>query len=75
MEIGSLINLILAHANLDLDCLLKDMVTEEGIWNLDIFRIWLSEDIIRRIASIPSPDSSVGYDRIACIRSGSGPFL
>ncbi|MBA0589370.1 hypothetical protein Gorai_018120, partial [Gossypium raimondii] len=50
------------------------MVTEEGIWNLDIFRIWLSEDIIRRIASIPLPDSSVGYDRIACIRSGSGSF-
>ncbi|MBA0668711.1 hypothetical protein Goklo_001598, partial [Gossypium klotzschianum] len=28
------------------------MVTEEGLWNLDIFKIWLSDDVIWRIMCI-----------------------
>lgn len=43
------------HVDIVLDCFLKDMATEEGAWNLKLFRVWLSFDIIRRIVGIPPP--------------------
>ncbi|MBA0711672.1 hypothetical protein Golax_010827, partial [Gossypium laxum] len=37
-RIGPLIKFIPANVNIDSDCLLNEMVTEEGLWNLDLFR-------------------------------------
>ncbi|MBA0582413.1 hypothetical protein Gorai_024561, partial [Gossypium raimondii] len=31
---------------LNKDCTLKDMVLDDGAWNLDLFRVWLSEEIL-----------------------------
>ncbi|MBA0770452.1 hypothetical protein Gotri_019086 [Gossypium trilobum] len=53
-------------------CLLRYMVTEEGLWNLDLLKVWLPDDIIIRIVSIPSPYSFARPDRIDWFRSGSG---
>lgn len=61
---GLLVSLIPSHFSLDLDCLLSDMVTGDSIWNLDLFRLWLPEEVIRRIEGIPPPHSATGVDRI-----------
>ncbi|MBA0844648.1 hypothetical protein Goarm_000073, partial [Gossypium armourianum] len=36
-------------ANLNMDYPLRDMVTEDGSWNLELFRLWVSEEVISRI--------------------------
>ncbi|MBA0803276.1 hypothetical protein Gohar_013509, partial [Gossypium harknessii] len=46
---GPLMQLIPSHANLDPDYMLDEMVKVDGLWNLDLFRVWLSEDIVRCI--------------------------
>ncbi|MBA0813628.1 hypothetical protein Gohar_027460 [Gossypium harknessii] len=40
------------------------MVNDESSWNLDLFRIWLLEGIVKRIVSIPPPHPSAGLDKI-----------
>lgn len=34
---------------------LADMVLKDGSWNLDLFRIWVPEEIILSIINIPLP--------------------
>lgn len=43
-KIGPLINLIPANANIATNCCLKETVTEKGLWNLKLFRVWLLKD-------------------------------
>ncbi|KAA3482036.1 RNA-directed DNA polymerase (Reverse transcriptase) [Gossypium australe] len=52
---GPLISKIPSFSNLNLDCCVKEMVNIDGSWNLDLFRVWLSEEVINRITSIPPP--------------------
>ncbi|MBA0682660.1 hypothetical protein Goari_024356 [Gossypium aridum] len=40
-KVGLLIDHISAHVNINLDCMLNDMVNEEVSWNLEFFRLWL----------------------------------
>lgn len=35
--------------------LLSEMVTKDGFWNLDLFCLWVTEDVVRHIMSIPPP--------------------
>ncbi|MBA0581894.1 hypothetical protein Gorai_024056, partial [Gossypium raimondii] len=49
--------------NLNLDCPLSEMVTPDGTWNLDLFSVWLSKDVVRQIVSIPPPHPSSGSDK------------
>ncbi|KAA3489594.1 reverse transcriptase [Gossypium australe] len=51
-DVGPLVNHVPAHANLNLDSTLKDWVLQDGSWNVDMMRIWLSDDIIKRIVCI-----------------------
>ncbi|MBA0687002.1 hypothetical protein Goari_014565 [Gossypium aridum] len=46
---------------------------KEGLWNLDLLKVWLPDDIIIRIVSIPSPYAFARPDRIDWFKSGSGP--
>ncbi|MBA0798024.1 hypothetical protein Gohar_008661, partial [Gossypium harknessii] len=62
-KVGPLLPLIPAYANIDSECTLKDLVMTDGAWNLDIFRIWLREDVIKRIVSIPPPYPASGPNR------------
>lgn len=48
-RINSLTNFIPDFANLDLGCFLKDMVLNNDTWNLDLFRVWVPEEVILRI--------------------------
>ncbi|MBA0822489.1 hypothetical protein Goarm_019287 [Gossypium armourianum] len=41
-----------SRANLDLDCILSDMVMLDGSWNLDLFRVWLLEEVIKAFWSL-----------------------
>ncbi|MBA0761033.1 hypothetical protein Gotri_023735, partial [Gossypium trilobum] len=61
--VGPLIMQIHALDNLNLDCPLSEMVTPDGTWNLDFFRVWLSKDVVRQIVSIPPPHPSSGSDK------------
>lgn len=59
---GLLISHVPAHSNLDLVYTLKDMVIEDGSWNIELFHLWLSEDIVQHIISIPPPHPHEGND-------------
>ncbi|MBA0600363.1 hypothetical protein Gorai_006551, partial [Gossypium raimondii] len=37
------------------------MVIGDGAWNLDLFRLWLLEEVIKRIEEIPSPHSAAEW--------------
>ncbi|KAK5840215.1 hypothetical protein PVK06_009102 [Gossypium arboreum] len=39
-------------------------LSKDGSWNVDMLRIWLNDDMIRRIVSIPPPHSAGGEDRV-----------
>ncbi|MBA0726178.1 hypothetical protein Golax_002025 [Gossypium laxum] len=71
---GHLISSIPSYANLDLDCCVREMVNSDGSCNLDLFRVWVTEDIINRIISIPPPHPDSGSDRIIWTKSASGVF-
>ncbi|MBA0711797.1 hypothetical protein Golax_010944 [Gossypium laxum] len=47
-----------------MDCPLSDMVIDDGYWNLDFFRLWVSKGIISKIVGISSPHPTSGHDRI-----------
>ncbi|MBA0737104.1 hypothetical protein Gogos_010580, partial [Gossypium gossypioides] len=38
-------------------------------WNLDLFHVWLAEDVVKRIVSILPPHSSSGLDKIIWTRN------
>ncbi|MBA0848775.1 hypothetical protein Goshw_006986, partial [Gossypium schwendimanii] len=63
-NVGPLVNKVPFHENLEKDCLLKDMVTKNGSWNLELLRLWLSDDIIAKIMGIPPPNLSAEADKI-----------
>ncbi|KAH1073280.1 hypothetical protein J1N35_025608 [Gossypium stocksii] len=73
-KVGPLCYYVSAHSNIDLECTLKDWVLSDGSWNLEMFQLWFSKDMIKRIVSIPLPHPNGGVDRIIWARSGSGSF-
>lgn len=50
------------------------MINDEGTWNLELFRIWQSKEIIRRIVSISPPHISTSHDRINWARTSTSFF-
>ncbi|KAH1064535.1 hypothetical protein J1N35_029522 [Gossypium stocksii] len=71
---GQLIKFILATVNFDSGCCLNNIVNEDGSWNLDLFRIWLPEEVVELIMGIPPPIPSEGLDRITWCHTFSGNF-
>ncbi|KAH1056314.1 hypothetical protein J1N35_034379 [Gossypium stocksii] len=63
--VGPLINLIPTNVNIVSNCLLNEMAIEEGLWNLDLFKIWLLDDVVRCIVAVPPPHLFEGTDRVA----------
>lgn len=74
LDMGPLIFEVPTPANINLDCLLSDIIIEEGFWNLDLLRLWLLDDILRHIVSIPPPHSSASSDRISWVHTSNGIF-
>ncbi|MBA0739474.1 hypothetical protein Gogos_012743 [Gossypium gossypioides] len=58
-KFGPLLNHIPSHSNMERENVLSEMVTEDGLWNLNLFCLWVSEDVIRRIMGIPPPQSKI----------------
>ncbi|KAL1148305.1 hypothetical protein V6Z11_A10G116700 [Gossypium hirsutum] len=71
---GSLFSKIPSFTNLDLNCHVREFINSDGSWNLDLFRVWLSQEVICRIISIPPPHSNSGSDRVIWVRSSSRAF-
>ncbi|MBA0586222.1 hypothetical protein Gorai_016970, partial [Gossypium raimondii] len=63
-----------SYGNIDLDCTIKDVTTKNGSWNLDLFHLWILEETIRRIVSIPALHPSVGPDKIDWLGTSRGTF-
>ncbi|MBA0838106.1 hypothetical protein Goarm_010202 [Gossypium armourianum] len=57
-----------------MDCTLKELVTSDSTWNLDLFCIWLSDDVINRIVGIPPPHPDSGLDGVIWARLALGFF-
>ncbi|KAA3488323.1 nitrogen regulatory protein P-II-like protein [Gossypium australe] len=62
-RVGPLLNHIPAQNNLDEDCLLRDL-----------FRVWLLDEVLNRIVSIPPPHHSIGVDRVSWMGTSTGSF-
>ncbi|XP_016732262.1 uncharacterized protein [Gossypium hirsutum] len=52
----------------------RESVNSDGSWNLDLLYVWLLEDVISRITSIPPPHLDYGSDRVIWARSALGVF-
>ncbi|KAH1129507.1 hypothetical protein J1N35_000885 [Gossypium stocksii] len=63
-NIGLLYKQIPSCSNLDMDCPLSNMITNDDSWNLNFFWLWVTEEIINKIVEIPPLHSSSGPDRI-----------
>ncbi|KAH1040158.1 hypothetical protein J1N35_041901, partial [Gossypium stocksii] len=61
-NLGPLKRHVPAHANVNQEHYLSEMVMETGIWNLDFLRLWLTEDIIQHIVSVPPPMPFAGSE-------------
>ncbi|MBA0752004.1 hypothetical protein Gogos_000885 [Gossypium gossypioides] len=57
-----------------MDYRLEDMVTLEGNWNLDLFRLWVPESIIRCIVGILPPHPADGPNTISWVLNPIGGF-
>ncbi|KAH1122136.1 hypothetical protein J1N35_005296 [Gossypium stocksii] len=53
---SKLLGWVLGHYNYKL----SGMILENGSWNLNLLRVWLTEDFIKHIISIPPPLSFEG---------------
>lgn len=71
---GSLISKIPSFSNFNLDYSVREFFNLDGSRNLDMFRVWLPEEVICRIISIPPPHPDSGSDRVICSQSSSGVF-
>ncbi|MBA0694308.1 hypothetical protein Goari_004619 [Gossypium aridum] len=65
LGVRTLINLIPTNVNIVSDCLLNEMAIVEGLWNLDLFKKWLLDDVVLCIVGAPPPHPSKGTDRVA----------
>ncbi|KAA3486878.1 LINE-1 reverse transcriptase isogeny [Gossypium australe] len=52
----------------------REMVNIDGSWNLDLFHVWVPEEVINRITSIPPPHPDSGEDIVIWARSATGTF-
>lgn len=73
-RIGPLIKFIPARNIIDDDYFLREMVTVNGLWNLELFWLWLLEEIIDQITSILTLNPLASQDRVAWMGTSSSSF-
>ncbi|MBA0553723.1 hypothetical protein Golob_012874 [Gossypium lobatum] len=74
-NVKPLINRVPSQVNLMTNYLLCNMVNKDGMWNLDLFRVWLPKDIVKRVVSIPPPRPSARPDKINWFHTSTSSFL
>ncbi|MBA0834128.1 hypothetical protein Goarm_006508, partial [Gossypium armourianum] len=62
------------HGNIVPESKIKDMVLVNGDWNLDLFRLWLPEEVVKQIISISPPLDSARPNILSWSRSTTGVF-
>ncbi|KAA3478810.1 Beta-glucosidase 46 [Gossypium australe] len=72
--IGHLISKIPSFSNLNLDCVVRDLVNSDGCWDLELLSVWLPDYVIKKIISIPPPHPDAGSDRVIRAQSTTGVF-
>ncbi|MBA0637113.1 hypothetical protein Godav_000079 [Gossypium davidsonii] len=58
-----------------MDCPLSDMVIDDGSWNLELFHLWVFEEVINSIVGVLPPHPSSGPENIICNVLQLVPFL
>ncbi|KAH1114932.1 hypothetical protein J1N35_008310 [Gossypium stocksii] len=66
-NVSPLLHYVSDHSSLGLECSLREWVLPDGTWNFDLLRLWLPDDMIKRIASIPPPHPNRGRFRVLCL--------
>ncbi|KAH1063468.1 hypothetical protein J1N35_028455 [Gossypium stocksii] len=74
MRNGFLLLYVPNQVNIDPHSKVNEMVMDNGDWNLDLFRLWLPEEVVSLIISIPPPLDSVGLDILSWSRTTNGVF-
>ncbi|KAH1064454.1 hypothetical protein J1N35_029441 [Gossypium stocksii] len=72
---GSLKHYVLGHDNIDPETTVSEMILPNGDWNLDLFRLWLPEDVVKCIISIPPPSDQIGPDILSWSKTTIGVFF
>ncbi|KAH1055496.1 hypothetical protein J1N35_033561 [Gossypium stocksii] len=73
-NVGLLINYLPTYANVNTDCLLRNLITRDGNWNISFLQEWLPKEIISHILGIPPPHPDEGPDRLAWRHTSTGAF-
>ncbi|MBA0582524.1 hypothetical protein Gorai_024666 [Gossypium raimondii] len=60
---------ITLNSNLDIECTLYEMITENKDWNLEFLQLWVSEKVIQQIVGVLPPQPNLGSDS----HLGGGP--
>ncbi|XP_017632558.1 uncharacterized protein LOC108475063 [Gossypium arboreum] len=68
---GPLKNYVSGYGFFDPKTTVSEMVLPNGVWNLALFRLWLPEDVVERIISIPPPMIQAGSDCLSWSRTTS----
>ncbi|KAH1083415.1 hypothetical protein J1N35_023176 [Gossypium stocksii] len=55
-------------------CPLSSIIAGDSSWNLDLLRLWVSEEVINNIVGVPPPHSSSGPDNIVWGATSTGSF-
>lgn len=74
LNYGTLFEQVPSISNLNLDCPLSYMVTDDDSWNLELFHLRISKEVISRIIDVPPPHPSFGPDKIIWHGTTTGSF-
>ncbi|KAH1091417.1 hypothetical protein J1N35_018674 [Gossypium stocksii] len=74
-NVGPLKQYVPGHDNIVVHSKVSEMVMDNGDWNIDLFRLWLPEEVISRIISIPPPLDIVRPDILSWSKTTTGVFL
>ncbi|KAH1065143.1 hypothetical protein J1N35_030130 [Gossypium stocksii] len=69
---GPLNQYISGHCNIDPETKVNEMVLGNGDWNLDLFRLWLLEEVVKHIISIPPSLNQAGPDILSWSKTTTG---
>lgn len=74
LSIDPLINHIPVFANINIECLLSDLVTEKGNWNFSLLQVWLPDEIVRHIRGVAPLHPLDGPNRLSWCHTSTRAF-
>ncbi|MBA0874379.1 hypothetical protein Goshw_015778 [Gossypium schwendimanii] len=74
-DVGPFIKYISSHINISTEQKVHEIVLRNGAWNLDLFRVWLPEEVVQCIISVPSPLELASPDTLSWSRTTNGGVI